>query len=181
MATRALLVSSVLFSFAHGTQVLAQTATPPADQWASVRFLLGSWEGTSTGQAGTSTIRREYRFALREQFIEERHISTYAPQERNPRGEVHEHVSYISRDRARKLLVLRQFHVERFVIQYAQDTTAGTNLMFTSESMENTPPGWRARETYIVHGPDEFEEVFELARAGQPFEVYSRTRLTRVK
>ena len=38
---------------------------------------------------------------------------------------------------------------------------------------ENIPAGWRARETYVVHGPDEFEEIFELAEAGSPFELYS--------
>jgi hypothetical protein len=46
--------------------------------------------------------------------------------------------------------------------------------------MENTPSGWRARERYVVPGPDEFEEIFELAQAGKPFDVYSRTRLKRI-
>ena len=53
--------------------------------------------------------------------------------------------------------------------------------MFTTEAIENIPSGWRARETYIVHGSDEFEEVFELSAAGKPFELYSRARLKRVK
>ena len=161
---------------------LGQAPSVPADRWGPVRFLLGSWEGTSSGQPGAGTVRREYRFVLRDQFLEERNTSTYPPQEKNPKGEVHEHVSYFSYDRARGCLVLRQFHVERFVIQYLQegDSSPG-KLAFVSEAMENTPAGWRARESYIVHGPDEFEEVFELARAGGPFEVYSRTRLRRVR
>jgi len=54
-------------------------------------------------------------------------------------------------------------------------------VVFTAEATENIPSGWRARETYIVHGPDEFEEVFELSEAGKPFEGYSRARLRRVK
>jgi hypothetical protein len=175
-------VCGLICTLVSATHVAAQAAPAPVDQWAPVRFLLGSWEGTSTGQAGNATVKREYRFALREQFIEERHTSTYPPQERNPRGEVHEHISYISRDRARRHLVLRQFHVERFVIQYVQqDTTPGAQLAFVSEAMENTPAGWRARESYVVHGPDELEEVFELARAGGAFEVYSRTRLKRIR
>jgi hypothetical protein len=32
-----------------------------------------------------------------------------------------------------------------------------------------------------VHSADEFEESFELAESGKPFEVDSRTRLTRVR
>jgi hypothetical protein len=176
------LAYALLIALVYAPHARAQAASASADPWAAARFLLGSWEGTSTGHPGTATVRREYRFVLRDRFIEERSTSTYRPQERNPQGEVHEHFSYISHDRARKHLVLRQFHVERFVIQYAQDSaTAGAHLVFVSESVENTPPGWRARESYVLHGPDEFEEVFELAQAGKPFEVYSRTRLRRIR
>ena len=68
------------------------------------------------------------------------------------------------------------------MITYVQDLEAkpGT-LAFTSEAIENIPPGYRARETYLLHSPDEFEEVFEMAEPGKEFAVYSRTKLTRVK
>ena len=36
-------------------------------------------------------------------------------------------------------------------------------LSFTSEAIENIPSGWRARESYIVHGRDECEEILEPA------------------
>lgn len=85
-------------------------------------------------------------------------------------------------DRARKRLVLRQFHTEGFVNTYVEDgESTPEKIVFTTEAIENIPAGWRARETYIVHGRDEFEEVFELAAPGKPFELYSRTRFTRVK
>jgi hypothetical protein len=78
--------------------------------------------------------------------------------------------------------VLRQFHVEGFVNQYTADLDPKlATLEFTSEAIENIPPGWRARETYVVLGPDEFEEIFELAGPGKPFELYSRVRLKRVR
>jgi hypothetical protein len=103
-------------------------------------------------------------------------------QEKNPKGEVHEDDGFISFDRTRKKLVLRQFHVEGFVNQYVEDgDSSSTRLVFTTESIENIPAGWRARETYVVHSPDEFEEIFELAESGKPFELYSRARLTRVR
>ena len=57
--------------------------------------------------------------------------------------------------------------------------SSSTRLVFTTESIENIPAGWRARETYVVHGPDEFEEIFELAESGKAFELYSRARLRR--
>jgi hypothetical protein len=82
----------------------------------------------------------------------------------------------------RKRLVLRQFHVEGFVNQYVEDgESTAQKLVFTTEAIENIPAGWRARETYVIHGPNEFEEIFELAETGKPFETYSRARLKRVK
>lgn len=51
--------------------------------------------------------------------------------------------------------------------------------MFTSEAIENIPPGWRARETYRLVGADEIVEIFELAQPGAEFSVYSENRLRR--
>jgi hypothetical protein len=160
---------------------MAQPATI-TDPLEPVAVLLGKWAGTSEGQPGNGTVEREYERALGTRFIRVRNRSTYPPQEKNPKGEKHEDEGFFSFDRARKRVVLRQFHVEGFVNTYAQDLDArpGT-VAFTTEGIENIPAGFRARETYLLHGPDEFEEVFELAEPGQPFAVYSRTRLKRVK
>jgi len=69
---------------------------------------------------------------------------------------------------------VRQHYVQ------ALNAKPGT-VAFTTEAIENIPPGYRARETYVLHGSDEFEEVFELAKPGKEFTVYSRTRLKRVR
>ena len=85
-------------------------------------------------------------------------------------------------DTERGRLVLRQFHVEGFVNQYvAEPAFVRKKLVFTTEAIENIPAGWRARETSIVLGSDEFEEVFELAEPGKEFELYSRARLKRAQ
>jgi hypothetical protein len=144
-------------------------------------FLLGRWEGTSEGQPGAGTVQREYTRVLNSRFIRAQNQSVYKPQEKNPKGEVHDDVGFFSFDKARKRMVFRQFHVEGFVSQYVHDTAETTRLVFNSEALENIPPGYRARETYVVHGPDEFEEIFELAGPGKEFELYSRTRLKRVR
>ena len=60
------------------------------------------------------------------------------------------------------------------------DPKPGT-WIFNSEAIENIPKGYRSRETHIMLGPDEFEEVFELAEPGKDFQVYSRTRFKRVR
>ena len=164
------------------TAVTVAAQQTPQDGFAAIAPLLGKWAGTSEGQPGNGTVERDYERALGARFVRVRNRSTYPPQEKNPKGETHEDEGFFSFDRARKRLVLRQFHVEGFVNTYVQDPEArpGT-VSFTSEAIENIPAGWRARETYLFHGPDEFEEIFELSEAGKPFTVYSRARLKRLK
>lgn len=159
---------------------LAQQAA--ADNLGPIAPLLGRWAGASEGQPGSGTVEREYARALGSRFIRVRNRSVYPPQQKNPKGETHEDEGFFSFDRARQRLVLRQFHVEGFVNTYVQDLDAkpGT-IAFTTEAIENIPSGFRARETYIVTGADELEEIFELAEPGKEFAVYSRARLKRVK
>ena len=161
--------------------VAAVEKQPPGrteDVWRPLRFLLGSWDGTSSGQPGNGTSTREYRLVMKDQFIEVRNRTTYPPQEKNPKGEVHEDVGYISFDRNRKMFVLRQFHGEGFVNTYVATPPSGPGqVVFTSEAIENIPSGWRARETYRVLSDDERLEIFELAEPGKDFTTYSEARL----
>ena len=175
IATGALVVT-MLLSF----PALAQQ--PATDNLAPVAGFIGRWAGTSEGQPGQGTVERDYERVLGSRFIRVRNRNIYPPQEKNPKGEKHEDEGFFSFDRARKRMLLRQFHVEGFAITYVQDldAKAGT-ISFTSEAIENIPAGYRARETYIMAGPDELEEVFELAEPGKDFAVYSRARLKRVK
>jgi hypothetical protein len=181
---RALLTSGRAYLL---TLLLAASATPQTNQkphvWAPLKFFVGAWEGTSKGQPGQGTCEREYQFALNGRFLQVKNKSTYAPQEKNPKGEVHEDWGMFSYDRGRKKFVLRQFHVEGFVNQYSGETIAadGKTLSFVSESIENIPAGFRARETYRILSADEFTETFELAEPGKEFAIYSETRFRRKK
>ena len=86
-----------------------------------------------------------------------------------------------SYDKARKLLMLRQFHVESFINTYAQVGPAeGGDLVFESEQFENFSNSWKARERYEFVSDNEFIETFELAAPGKPYQVYSRNHLRRV-
>ena len=182
MTARILFLSSA-FVVALTSVAAAQSAAPRPSPWEPMRYFAGSWSGTGSGEPGHSTVEREYRFTLGDRFLEVRNTSKYAPQEKNPKGEVHEDRGFISWDRARRRFVLRQFHVEGFVNQYVADSVvaAPDSVVFTSEAIENIPPGFRARETYRIVGPDEFVERFEMAEPGQPFATYSETRLKRKK
>ena len=164
-----------------GSDLTSAQQAPPTDPLKSVSWLVGEWSGTSEGQPGKGTVERQYERVLRGRFIRATNRVTYPATEKAPKGEVHEDEGWFSFDRSRKRVVLRQFHVEGFVNQYAEEPSeAPGSVVFMSEAIENIPAGYRARETYIVRGPDEFEEVFELAAPGQEFKIYSRAMLKRV-
>ncbi|HKA21526.1 MAG TPA: hypothetical protein VKN18_24830 [Blastocatellia bacterium] len=135
------------------------------------------------GQPGVSKTYREYKLVLNGRFLYAQNRSVYEPQPKNPKGEIHEDWGLLSFDKTRRKFVLRQVHVEGFVNQYVQTSLSadGKTLVFDTESIENIPAGWRARETYKILGPDEFVEVFELAEPGKNFEVYSEARYVRKK
>jgi hypothetical protein len=156
--------------------------TAPPDPFLPLRVFAGEWQGTSEGMPGSGTVQRSYAFVLASRYLHERNTSTYPPRE-GKAGEVHEHWSFFSYDRTRKVLVLRQFHQEGFVNLYSLKADPGNpqKLVFDSESFENFDNRWRARETYDLISPDEFVETFELAEPGKDFKVYSRNRFKRVK
>ena len=178
-ALRSVVCSFLIFA-APAARGIGWAQPTEVDSLARLAFLVGRWEGTSEGQPGSAQVQREYTRILNSRFIRAQNKSVYAPQEKNPKGETHEDLGIFSFDTSRRRAVLRQFHVEGFVNQYVADLDPTlSKLEFTSEAIENIPPGWRARETYVLLGPDEFEEVFELAAPGKPFELYSRAHLRR--
>lgn len=178
-ASRSFTALLVLLGTLAGT---VRAAEPESDRFGPLRRFVGEWAGTASGEGGNGTVTRTYRLVMEGRFIHETNISRYPPQEKNKAGEVHEHQSFFSYDKARKLIVLRQFHVEGFVNTYRQATEPGApeSLVFDSEAFENFSNAWKARETYQFLSADEFVETFELAPPGKPYQVYSRNQLKRV-
>jgi hypothetical protein len=156
---------------------------PPSDPLAPLRFLIGEWTGTSSGRPGNGTARRTYELTLSGRVLRVENRVVYPPQEKNEKGETHDDLGLITFDRGRQRFVYRQANVEGFVNTYVSDpvTLESKTIVFTTESIENIPPGWRARETYLVTGPDTFVERFELAEPGKDFTLYSEVVLARVK
>jgi hypothetical protein len=127
-------------------------------------------------------VERSYQFALKGKFIQVANESTYPEQPSNPKDEIHKEVGLISFDNVRKRFVLWQFRVEGFVNPYVSDAPAerARVITFTSESIENIPSGFRARETYTILGKDEFSERFEIAEPGKDFGLHSENHLQRL-
>ncbi|HEU5134019.1 MAG TPA: hypothetical protein VFU13_02645 [Steroidobacteraceae bacterium] len=176
------LVTLILFA-ALSASAADQAKTSTMDRWLRVRFMLGTWEGTATGQPGKGTVERTYELVLGGQFIEERNTSRYEAKAPDRKPEVHSHRGFISYDKTRKTYMLRHFHEEGFVNLYAlnSDKSMPAYLIFDSVIFENFSNEWKARESYEVISPDEFIETFELAEPGKDFVVYSTSHFKRKK
>ena len=158
------LMSAAILSWAG---VLGAADDSTAGPFAPLAFLLGEWSGVETGAAGNGTGGRTYEYIMDGRYLVARNTSTFPPQEKNPAGEVHQDWSIFSHDEARQVIVLREFHSEGFVIRYVMRTDAAEGtLVFESESVENAPPGTRARLTLQRKG-DGFDEVFEVGFGGE--------------
>jgi hypothetical protein len=150
--------------------------------WLPLKVFVGSWQGKGGGEPGIGDYTRTYQFVLNKKFIEIRNKSVYPSTKENLKGEVHEDWGYFSYDKRRHTFVLRQFHVEGFVNQYALESISedGARLVFVSEAIENIAPGWRAKESYEILDSAHVQETFELAEPGKPFGVYTKVILNRV-
>jgi len=151
------------------------------DVWKPFRFFVGSWEGAASGRFGKGKVEAQYEFVLDNSFLRGQHKTVYEPRERYPQGEIHQEVSFFSLNRATNTYVLRQFHNESIVNEYLLDHISddGKTIVMRTQHVENFRPGWRARETYKILGPDEFLEVFELAAPGKEFQVFVQNHFKR--
>jgi len=161
----------------------AQQPEKPQDVWLPFKFFFGQWEGRGEGQPGVSHGRQECEFVLGGKYLQVKNEARFDPQEKNPKGEVHEDWGFISYDRMRKLYVFRQFHVEGFVNQYicTGPEPDGKTFVFLSEAIENIPPGFKARLTYRILDENSFEQTFDLAPPGQEMACYSKGTMKRIK
>lgn len=178
----------LIFSFGCGLVLglLGAESPKPAekiDPWKPLRALIGKWEGDVNGEPAAGKTEREYVFVMNDRFIHVRNKSIYPPQEKNPNGETHEDLGFFSYDKALKKLMLRQFHIEGFVNQFALESVSDDSrtIVFVSTAIENIAPGWRARETYRILNNNEFVEIFALAEPGHNFMTYSETHFRRKK
>lgn len=162
--------------------VLAQSQQEE-DVWAPFEILAGKWEGTGGVGSIKSRIEAEYRFVLDGKYMEVRHRAVFPPQKDKPEGEVHEDFGIISFDRYREKFVFRQFHAEGFVNQYTLDSLSvdGDIFVFSTELIENAPPGTRAEFKLMIAGENELITTFNVAFPGKEFQCYSKNNFRRMK
>ena len=157
--------------------VLASASAVATESLKDIDWILGTWRGTTSGDPGEGMIERVCQYVLAGRYIECRSTSMYPVQEKNKKGEVHTEIGIISFDKRAKKLRLRLFTVEGFVNTSIEEEP----LVFVTETIENIPPGWRAREAWRRTDDDSLEETFSLAPPEKDFRIYSRSVMKKVK
>lgn len=162
--------------------LLSAQETSDIDVWKPLRFLEGVWTGQGDGMSGISTVTLECQFILQGKFLQMNSKSVFKPQEKNPDGEVHEDMVIVSYDSSRKKFVLRGFYVEGFVNQYISDISKdGNTITFVTESIENAPPGTKAKLVFKKIDNFEIEEKFFVAWPDREYSCFVTNKLFRKK
>ena len=151
------------------------------DIWQPFKFFSGSWKGHETGKAGIGKGERTYEFIMNGKYLHCKNKSVFDPQEKNSKGEVHEDWTFLSYDKIRGKIVLREFHIETFVNQYALDSlsTDFKTMIFVTENIENLPLGFKARLSFFIKNENEFTEKFEIAAPEKEFKPLIENYWTR--
>ncbi|WP_340113466.1 hypothetical protein [Maribellus mangrovi] len=146
--------------------------------------LIGKWEGTGTGFGNAqSEVSANYNWLMNRQYIEVKHHSEFDPTDQNPEGEIHDDQGIISFDKARQVVVFRQYHNEGFFNEYVLNDSLSTksNLIFETERIENFVPGGRAKFTIKLIGKDEIQTVFDVGFPGREMACFGTNNLKRVE
>jgi hypothetical protein len=164
-----------------GTTPLVPAQNTASDPWSPLRFLVGEWRGTTTGEQGTGTVTRRYRFILSGLYLQEQSMANFPPQPRHTDGSVFSDASFLWHDKAQKAILFRLIHQEQFNGTFVLSTTQSrpTKLVFESQQLESPPVTWKARETFELISPTEYIETFEVAEGDKPFAVRSRIQFKR--
>lgn len=145
-------------------------------------FMLGDWNGRGSGFGNDSlTINSFFKPDMIGKYIEFKNESWFEPTSNNPEGEHHIDRGFISYDKARDAVVIRQFHTEGYVIQYtlADSLSNDTMLVFESESIENFVPGGKARWTIKKISDNQIETTFDVAFPNSDYSCLGVNKLSK--
>lgn len=167
------MVKSIIYLLALIGFAFAQEKTPE-DVWKPFRYFEGSWTGEETGKAGIGKGERTIEFIMDSKYLFYQNSSRFEPQEKNPKGEIHQDWAFISFDHNREKYILREFHSEGFVNQYILDSFSSDEKKYTfvSENVENAPADLKARITLTILNKYKFKEIFELAFSGDEYSIW---------
>lgn len=171
MKSKAFLVLGLILSFG-----ISFAQTNPFER---LNFIIGDWSGTGSGFGNNkSKIESSFQPVMDSNYIEVKNESWFEPTEKNPKGEHHLDKGFISYDKSRKLIILREFNSEGYFNQYVlNDSISNENtLVFETEFIENFVPNGKAKLTIKKISENEIETVFDVS-FGKDYSCFGDNKL----
>lgn len=171
MKRKAFLVLGLILSFG-----ISFAQTNPFER---LNFIIGDWSGTGSGFGNNkSKIESSFQPVMDSNYIEVKNESWFEPTEKNPKGEHHLDKGFISYDKSRKLIILREFNSEGYFNQYVlNDSISNENtLVFETEFIENFVPNGKAKLTIKKISENEIETVFDVS-FGKDYSCFGDNKL----
>jgi len=149
------------------------------DRWASLRYLAGTWKMVKPEVTNT----QQYSFIFNGQFLKMQTKSIFKPTAKKPKGEIHEDMGIFSYDSMSKKVVLRSFHSEGFINIYILNHVSddGKILTFKTISVENAPPGTKAKLIFEKINNREFKQKFYVAWPNKDYACFFDNHFKKVK
>ena len=153
----------------------SQPATPKADPYAAVQFLVGEWKGEGDGQPGQSSGAATFRFELEGNALVRRSHADYPAANGRPASHHEDLLTLFAEGGDLKALYLdNENHVIRYRVAAVPEGVA-----FTSEPAQ----GPRFRLTYLRKSESLVTVRFEIAPPAAPeaFKTYLEAATRKVK
>ena len=144
--------------------------------------LMGEWTGAGIGFGNNkSKIESNFKLVMGGSYIEISNESQFEPTENNANGEHHIDKGFISYDKARKVIVFRQFNSEGYVNQYVLSDSLSNNKLFVFETelIENFMPGGKAQWIIKLISDKEIETTFNVSFPNKDYSCFGVNKLIR--
>lgn len=174
-----LMKKTLLFLFV----IIAGISFGQENPFAKVEFVIGNWSGSGAGFGNsTSKIESSFQYIMDGKYIQFINESHFAPTDKNPKGEHHIDVGFISYDKSRKKIIIRQFNNEGYINQYLLNDSISNDslLVFETEEIENFVPNGKAQWTIKKLPNNQVETIFDVS-FGKEFTCLGTNKLTKKK
>jgi hypothetical protein len=150
----------------------AQTSVPAPPPWATLQFLVGTWEGLGSGAPGEARGGCVFAFELDKSVLVRKNWAEYAPKPGEAKGVSHQDLMIIYAEAGEPRLKAIYFDMENHVIRYVLQPPVGVDqAVFESEPGTRGP---RFRLSYEKSAAGRVLNIFSIALPGQDFKEYTR-------
>jgi hypothetical protein len=155
-----------------GGVLRAGQASPPADPWTRLNFMVGEWQGVGTGAPGEGVGGTSFTFALDRNVLVRKNWATYPAKPGAATGNSHEDLMVIYPAPGGSGLKAIYFDNEGHVIQYAASFPGPAGEVVFESDPDSAGP--RFRLDYALAADGKLTVIFSIAIPGSDFKEYAR-------